>query len=442
MRVSNYSDYLTNVSALMGVDQGGLEQTELTFLNTYFNKAIRKAWESQIWTDLCPYGEVRFPNNLNSSPYNAEAFNQVNTQLSGNVIPNPLDNRLTASQVLETNVSGEHYIWSTYSFPTPNVQYLASGYVRPNGRNYIQVTLQDNLGTVWATAVYNLNNPGSVGSVVNVNGTGATGGIQMQANGFYYWSLRVSAPAVVSNGGMILIALSPDGTTYTYLGDSTAGIFSWGNTLSTPSSLSPAGYIIPWDQADEQAIDVMFSAWANNPGASTLPTLLNVVPTPNGIQIIGPACLGPVYTYYRPQRPSWTGGIYDPTQQYLVGQQVYFSGTDGAGNVISNYYNATGLIAAGFNPPFNGWEVIPIPYIFLEYAVYSSYADWLEVEGQSAKAQSMRSTAQTFLDDENDRQERQQGNIMPWRVNTHLTSQNRGLGYQGQNFNAGTATIN
>ena len=115
----------------------------------------------------------------------------------------------------------------------------------------------------------------------------------------------------------------------------------------------------------------------------------------NGIQLIGPTSIGPVYTWYRQRRPVYST---DPAQTF--------------------------------------------PYIFFEYCIYSAYADWLEVEGQSMKAAAMRQHAQTYMDDEHDRQERQNGDIMPWRVYTHLTSQNRGLGYVGQNFNAGTATIN
>ena len=45
------------------------------------------------------------------------------------------------------------------------------------------------------------------------------------------------------------------------------------------------------------------------------------------------------------------------------------------------------------------------------------------------KAQAIRGYATSFIDDENDRQERQMGEIMPWKVYTHLTSQNRALGF-------------
>ena len=80
------------------------------------------------------------------------------------------------------------------------------------------------------------------------------------------------------------------------------------------------------------------------------------------------------------------------------------------------------------------FQQVYIPYVFSSYLMWSAYADWLLAEGQAAKAQAAMATAQTFLDDENDKQERQNGNIMPWRVNTHLTSQDRGMGFVNQNY--------
>jgi hypothetical protein len=55
--------------------------------------------------------------------------------------------------------------------------------------------------------------------------------------------------------------------------------------------------------------------------------------------------------------------------------------------------------------------------------VYSSYADWLTVEGQAGKALAMKGVAEELLTKELERQELQMGVTMPTRYSTHVTSQ-------------------
>jgi len=440
MRTQHYSDFLANVSALIGVELGDLETTELTFLNTYFNKAIRKIWEANNWTDLCPYGEVRFPVNLVSFPNDLTQtgsgnWSLTNVTTTATALANPLDNRVTASQVLETSATGQHGFTQSFSV-IPNTNYMASGYARFGGRSNIQVTLND--GVTSYSSFYNLG----TGVAGTASGSGASSGIQMQANGFYYWSLQAKSASTAMSAGTLTINLSPDGSSTSYSGSVTSGIYSWGVTLGTPNSLIPAAYYVPWEQPGEKEIDVVFSVWTSDPGSFLPPYLADYSTTPNGIELIGPTSTGPVYLYYRTRRPLYIGSNYSSSTSYSASSTFYYTSTTTG---YSDYYTVGPAgSTAGQTPDANPglFSVIAIPYVFFEYAVYNAYADWLEVEGQTAKANSMRGTADTFLTDETDRLERQQGQIMPWRVYTHLTSQNRGLGYVGQNFNAGTATIN
>jgi hypothetical protein len=59
----------------------------------------------------------------------------------------------------------------------------------------------------------------------------------------------------------------------------------------------------------------------------------------------------------------------------------------------------------------------------LDYVVYSSFADWLTIEGQVGKAGAMKQMADELLTKELERQELQMAVTMPTRYSTHVTSQ-------------------
>ena len=103
--------------------------------------------------------------------------------------------------------------------------------------------------------------------------------------------------------------------------------------------------------------------------------------------------------------------------------QILFEDSDG----ITNFWKNVIATSPGQSPDSSpdSWELIEIPEIFFNYAVYSSYADWLRMDGQTDKASSADALAQRKMDDESDKQERQQGWIAPMNVYTHTTSQYR-----------------
>lgn len=440
MRVSQYSDFLNDVSALIGVQQSTLQSAELTLLNSFFNRAIRKIWEMNNWPDLSPYGEVRWPVNLISLPNDltATSWTLSNTTATETALANPLDNRVTASKLLESTSATTSFSYSQTFSCIPNTQYAASGYARPNGRNFLIVSLNDSTTSYQASFALNSS---SIATAITTS-QALTLGIQTQANGFYYWSLSATSASGATGTGSLTVNLSADGVTTTYAGSTSSGIYSWGVTVGNPNSLIPAAYYIPWEQNGEAAIDVLFDAWSTDPGSFLPPYRLDYAITSSGIELIGPTTIGPVYTHYRYRRPLFQGNSWSSTTAYTSGQTFQFTSSSTG---YTNYYTVGSAGSQTNQSPDTNpslFSVITIPYIFLQYCVWSSYADWLEVEGQTMKAQAIRSKADDFIADETDRMERQQGVQMPWKVYTHLTSQNRGLGYVGQNFNAGTATIN
>jgi hypothetical protein len=133
----------------------------------------------------------------------------------------------------------------------------------------------------------------------------------------------------------------------------------------------------------------------------------------------------PVYIYYRKPCPRFTAPDYDATLTYAIDDQILFEDSDG----VTNFWKCVVATSAGQSPDTNpdSWELLEIPEVFFNYAVYSSYADWLRMDGQTDKAASADALAQRKQDEESDKQERQQGWVQDMTVSTHVTSQARGL---------------
>ena len=127
------------------------------------------------------------------------------------------------------------------------------------------------------------------------------------------------------------------------------------------------------------------------------------------------------YLWYRKRCPEFTGESYSASASYSENDQVLFTSTDGT----QDFWEAVAATVAGQSPDTNPdlWEKLDIPYAFLDYCVYSSFADWLMVEGQAGKASAMSQYADTLLTRELERQELQMGVMQPTRYTTHVTSQ-------------------
>lgn len=440
-RTNSYGFYLSNICALIGVDQGDLQTTELTFLNVFFNRAFRKIWEMQIWTDLCPRGEARFPTGLLADPNfitgtsNAQ-FTNVTVGTVAN--PNPLDNRSTASSFLETSATGQHSVnpfLANLATATgiPGAAYAFTGYARPNGRNWLSVVLQDGAGNS-LTVFFNFVNPSPVVGTTTASGfTNLTTAIQQVGNGFFKWSIGFQSASNTTGFGSPSLQFSTDGSTTSYAGNTSLGMFLWGITFYLTQNLVPESYYIPFSQLGESAIDSVFEVWGSDPNNALIPSRVTYTLNPYGIQPVGYCPPGALWVYYRPQRPAFSGSQWSASATYTAGEGMYYTTTAGT----LNYYTAIVATTAGQSPDTTpaSWQVLFIPDLLFQYIVHNAYADWLQTEGQTAKASMMYEYAQTCVDDENDRQERQNGNIQPWRVSTHITSQNRGIGYNSLTYN-------
>lgn len=420
------------MAALVGIPPTRITTELAAVWNVHFDTAIQRAWKLSNWIDLCPFGEARFvgnqlsyPNNLSKTAYWTSAFTTTTYPASG--VPNPMDGRLTVSKVLETVTNATHTVVQATTL-LPAIEYRISAWVRPNGRDYVILSVPDG-GAVTHEASFKLSNA----TVVSTSNCTATAG--QQASGFVLVTMTFTTSAGAGNAA-VYIYVSDDGTTHSYAGTTTLGLYVWGALCVQTSAIGQDSQLLPWDQLGENQIETIYQVFQSNPTASTYPQLQSYVDVPGGIQMIsglvsqyyvngvaqnqifGAPPINPCYIFYRKKCPSFTGDEFDATDTYAVDEQIYFVNSIGVGN----FYKCLAATTAGQDPDDTPtkWELIEIPEILFWNALYQSFADWLISDGQQDKAVGMYAVADSKLQDEFDKQERQMGRIMPWVVSTHL----------------------
>ncbi len=432
LRLKNYSDFTARVSGLIGIPFSGMNATEQGFIQGFFNTNMHSMWNNSPWLDISPYGEARFagnqltyPNDLSQTTY----WTATAVTVTANALANPADGKVSASKVLETSATSAHKVSQNFSF-IPNVNYQFSGYARPLGRSWLYLSVND--GAVTHTAYFNIST-GAIGTNANCSQTPT---IIQQNNGYWLCTLFFTSDASAGSGSAS-VQISTDGTTLSYAGDATNGIYSWGNLLLQTSFADPTSLLIPWKQTGEDEIDAVFDVWKDSPANAGYPRPQGFELNPNGIQLVGPIGynLGvvynsipvyytpttiPVYIYYRRMPPDYSASAYDATAAYAVDDQILFTNSS---NVV-NFYKCLIATSAGQSPTTTAasWSLLEIPEVFFHFVVYASFADWLRMDGQIDKAGAMDALANDKQVQESDRQERQMAWVQPWRVSTHVTS--------------------
>jgi hypothetical protein len=430
-RTRNYSEFLSSVTQLMGVPLSRVTTELAESINQFFNNAIRDVWLSTQWLDICPRGEARFvgngltyPNDLAKTSY----WTPTALTITGNQLANPLDGSVTASKVMEAASVSEHSVVQNVTSFFPSQQYTVTAYVRPNGRNNVQLVVYD--GNTTYSAFYDVL-AGTVGTVVNATGTSIT----LQPNGFYVCQLNFTASSAATSSGTYTLKLSTDGSTLNYLGDSNKGVYVWGCLVQQITNVPVSDLLIPWEQTGEETIESVFDVYQASPSSAFYPRKQGYLLTQSGIQMINGAWAtyidgvnqssiygvlpcNPVFLFYRRYPPVFTGSDYSASTAYVVGNQVYYTDSSGNGNYYKNVANSTG-VAPG-NTAY--WQVIPLYTVFFQYCIYRSYADWLISDGQLDKGDRAMRMAEQKLADSIEVQERQMGDVLPLKVQTHVTS--------------------
>ena len=135
-----------------------------------------------------------------------------------------------------------------------------------------------------------------------------------------------------------------------------------------------------------------------------------------GLQLTD-ATPGTFWLEQRVRRSVLTGDAYSATATYTGGSdQIQFT----IGSTI-NFYNCLADTSAAQSPTTHPgkWELVTIPYIFLNYLTWGSYADALRMDGQSDKARVADAEAEGWLAHETQKLYGQQGQTERLKVQTY-----------------------
>lgn len=436
LAVTHYTNFLTSWAALVGIPSTRITTELAATANTFFNTAMKRIWEAGPWLENSPRAEARFAGNKLTYPNNlavTSAWTPTALTITANAIENPVDGRSTASKALETVANSAHSILHTATNQTVATNYQVSAYVRPNGRDWVYLKYAD--GSLNHTCFYDVTN-GVLGTQTN-----CLGNIQAQSNGYYLCTFTFTTSTSVTPTGAVTLQVSTDGSTLSYAGDITKGLYIWGALVQQTSNTGQQDYLIAWDQLGEDAIECVFDVYQTSPLQVNTPQRQGYELTPSGIQLIagnwsayyvngvnqsniyGSNPANPVFMFYRKLLPNFYGDTFSTSATYAVDDQVYFVTTAGNGD----YYKCLVATTAGQSPTTTpaSWSVLPIYSTFFQFCVYQAFGDWLMSDGQMGKADGMYQVAQVKMDNEFDRLERQMGDVMPTKWQTYVSAQSR-----------------
>lgn len=431
--LTSYSAFTTKSAALIGIPFNSMTSDETGFLSTFFSNQMSKIWDDNNWIDICPYGEARFAGNLLEYPNDltkSSFWTLYNYTASLATITNPADGRYTVTKLLETAAGPvPHGAQQSHTF-IPSIIYQYSAYLRGAGRTNIALEVYDGANTY--TGFFDIA-AGTISSHTNNMLQQPT--ITQQNNGFWLCTIYFTTAATAGTGTVGV------GNSVPSFGDITKGFYSWGELLLQTQYADPTAINIPYSQLGEDVIDVVFDVWSTSPASALAPRPQGYELTPDGIQIVGPSgywgwgvnysaypngytpCQNPFFLYYRKAIPDYSGSVYDINTAYAVDDQILFTNSKN----VANYFKCLVATSAGQSPDTTpaSWSLREIPAMFLSFAVYGAYSDWLRMDGQMEKAAAMDAMADDYRIQEADKMERQSGWVMPMRVQSHITSQAR-----------------
>jgi hypothetical protein len=435
MRTKHYSDYVSHLAAMMGMASSDLGDTELGMLNTFFDGAIKKIWRTTSWLETTRTGEYRVANNLIRYPNELDLDYWVKggVTASASSAPNPVDTHSDAQAFYETSDLGLHRVL-TFVPNTQNTPHTASVFAKPLGTRYLFLLVQDALGATFR-ATFDLQD-----RVVVSLDAGVTATI---TNAGELWSQCTLNFTPAFGQSALILALSADGITPSYVGNTSKGMFLWGASMIQNSAPGISTQLIPWEQSGYPEIDTVYEVYNRSPLNTTLAARVGYKPTSNGIQLFGvntaydgnayaqsPQAgsyptgtipFGPVYLNYRIGVPEFSGANWADGTTYSPGTIVYAANGDGSYDHYKCRITSLGLGQSPQSTP-NRWELQVIPYSFFEFICTSAFADWLRTEGQFTKADAMENKADALIIDELERQEREMDILPNFKVNTHVTS--------------------
>lgn len=438
IKYSTFTDFTNYLAGLLNISYANMSTTQQTGVQSFYNFNAQKIWERCNWLETCPYGEARFVGNLGTYPNDLSktaSWTATALTATANNLANPADGRTTATRLIETVANSAHSALQTYTY-IPAATYQVTCYFRPIAGRYLYLSANDGVNTY-----YTFFSPLGVVGTASANLTAASTCVQAN-NGFWICTIYFTS-ATTAGAGNFGPATSTDGAATSFAGSASAGIYAWGNCINQTTYASPASLVIPYDQTGEDFIEQTFTVWRQSPAGASYQTTAPYEETPDGIQILGtngwswngwlytyPAWYNgayPVYLWYRKQIPNYAGSAYSAGATYAVDDQILFTNSAS----VLDFWKCTTATTAGQSPDTHpgSWTELKLPSVFLKYVTYASYADYLRMDAQSEKAQSGDAIAEEMFVLEADKLERQSGWLPPFKVQTHVTSQPRGLGW-------------
>lgn len=435
-KLQPYSAYTAQMCALMGIPTGRLSTEIAEGLRVFFNTGLKHVWNYYDWVDLCPNGEARFVGNKfgysNDLSKTAE-WTATALTITGDNLADPLDGRVTASKLLETSATSAHSVAHSAVAIIPSTTYIYSAYVRPNGRSWVYLNLND--GDLAHNCFFNVTT-GALGTQTN-----CVGQIQQVGAGFYLCSIQfTTSTTITATTSSLTLQVSTDGSTLSYAGSATVGLYVWGACLQQTNNTGLADSLVAYDQTGEERLDTVFQVWADSPFGALPPRRMGYTLTSSGIQIIDGVVISypivnsagvtinilqsnPVFLYYRKGMPDFQGDAYAAASTYAVNDQIYFQSTDST----YDYWKCVVATTAGQSPTTTpaSWSKLQIPDTVFWPTVFHAFGDWLTSDGQMEKAAAYYTLSEGKLMDQIDRESRQQARDFPIRVQTHTTSQCR-----------------
>lgn len=184
--------------------------------------------DTQTMLDFVGYNLWTYSEDLSNAAYGKTGLNTTGTPAYIDVETAP-DGTLTGDKMIESAVTSAHRISRSGGFTSViGVDYNISFYVKQGERTKMQYSTSFSGGT--QTCDIDLTN----GTISN-NGFANTPIVTAEANGWYRFSVTITA-GTTSTIGILTISLM-NGTATSYAGDGTSGAYVWGFQLSQTSSV-------------------------------------------------------------------------------------------------------------------------------------------------------------------------------------------------------------
>lgn len=161
-----------------------------------------------------------------SEQFDNAAWTKADATIAANSIANPMDGLVTGDTLAEAATTAEHLVSQAGTLAASAATFSVC--VQAKGRDWVRLKITDSAATV-KVAFFNVTT-GALGTV----SSGATSAMTQVYSGWYRCALTFTSPA--SGSATCLIEPSTDGSTVSYAGDITKGLYIFGAQLEQGSA--------------------------------------------------------------------------------------------------------------------------------------------------------------------------------------------------------------